>query len=185
MGKKTGIRADANDTIGAGHIMRCITIARQLRKLGQETVFFTADASGHPLLEEAGMDYVNLESRWDCMEEECEELLRQLEQTGCDRLLVDSYQVTEAYFESLGKQYPVIYLDDCFEGVYPVDLLINYNAFHSRFPYQESYGEETQLLLGTAYVPLREEFSLEQYPKYQKFQNDEKFQKDQKLQYDQ
>lgn len=34
-----GIRADANGEVGMGHIMRCITIAKQIKELGHETVF--------------------------------------------------------------------------------------------------------------------------------------------------
>ena len=53
-------------------------------------------------------------------------------------------------------------IDDCFEHVFPVDALINYNAYHIRFPYRETYGGKTKLLLGTDYVPLREEFFMTQ-----------------------
>jgi len=53
----------------------------------------------------------------------------------------------------------LIRIDDCFEPVCPVDVLINYNAYHVRFPYKETYTGGTRLLLGTDYVPLREEFA--------------------------
>lgn len=71
---------------------------------------------------------------------------------------MDSYQVTRAYFDKLRDICKIIYIDDCFEDVYPVDMVINYNAYHVRFPYKETYEGRAKLLLGTAYVPLREEF---------------------------
>ena len=154
-----GIRADANMTVAMGHIMRCLTIAGELKKQGMRVVFFTADEWAKETLAAAGMEQICLHTRWDWMEEELPRLGELLVRLGIGTLVVDSYQVSPAYFETLKDQVKLVYLDDCFEAVYPVDLLINYNAFHTRFPYRERYGEKTKLLLGTSYVPLREEFA--------------------------
>ncbi len=154
-----GIRADANKTAAIGHIMRCITIAGELKKRGMRVVFFTADEWPKEALTAAGMEQICLHTRWDWMEEELPRLGELITRLGVGTLLVDSYQVSPVYFEALRDQVKLVYLDDCFEAVYPVDLLINYNAFYTRFPYYERYGEKTKLLLGTSYVPLREEFS--------------------------
>lgn len=156
--QKIGIRADANDIIATGHIMRCITIARQLISLGCEVIFYTADEYGGKLLAQADMPYVCLHTEWNHMETETEALCEELVKANCQKLLVDSYYVTEKYFQSLANLCKLIYIDDCFENIYPVDMLINYNAYHIRFPYKETYTGRTQLLLGTQYVPLREEF---------------------------
>lgn len=139
--------------------MRCITIAGELKKRGMRVVFFTADEWPKEALTTAGMEQICLHTRWDWMEEELPRLGELITRLGVGTLLVDSYQVSPAYFEALRDQVKLVYLDDCFEAVYPVDLLINYNAFYTRFPYYERYGEKTKLLLGTSYVPLREEFS--------------------------
>lgn len=153
-----GIRVDANSTVATGHVMRCITIARELKRKGSLVLFFTADAYAGPFLEEAGMEYVCLDSDWRDMVKELPRLREELTKRGCRKLLVDSYQAHAEYFEGLKDLCKLIYIDDCFEQRYPVDLLINYNAYHVRFPYAETYRGETKLLLGTAYVPLREEF---------------------------
>lgn len=155
----TGIRADANEEIATGHMMRCITIAGQLKKLGEDVVFFLADEYAVPMLEQAGMEYVCLNTSWKLMEEETPLLLEEMKKRKCRRLLVDSYQATKKYFEGLGNFCRLIYIDDMFEEIYPVDMVVNYNAYHTLFPYQESYGEKARLLLGTEYVPLRQEFS--------------------------
>ncbi len=152
------IRADANDTVATGHMMRCITIAKKLREKGRRVLFFTADQYPKAMLEQAGMEYICLHTAWDQMQEEVPALRRQLQQLNCKKLLVDSYQVTQNYFDSLKDLCQIIYIDDCFEAVYPVDMIINYNAYHVRFPYRKAYEDQTKLLLGTAYVPLREEF---------------------------
>ncbi|TCL59446.1 UDP-2,4-diacetamido-2,4,6-trideoxy-beta-L-altropyranose hydrolase [Kineothrix alysoides] len=161
-----GIRADANEEIATGHIMRCITIAKQLMKMGERVCFFVADEFAVPMLKQAGMEYVCMQTKWKEPESELQTLSFELKETGCEKLLVDSYQVTNGkyaiiYFEALKKICDVIYIDDMFEAVYPVRMIINYNAYHHRFPYKEVYGQDTKLLLGTEYVPLREEFSEE------------------------
>lgn len=152
------IRADANAAIATGHIMRCITIAKQLQKKGKKVLFFTADEYPCEMLTQNGMEYVCLHTSWEQMEEELPILCRELQKHGCSKLLTDSYQVTENYFDCLKKICKLIYIDDCFTALYPVDLIVNYNAYHVRFPYEEAYKDKARLLLGTTYVPLREEF---------------------------
>lgn len=153
-----GIRADANDKIASGHVMRCITIARELIAAGCKVLFFTADEYACEMLENADLQYICLHTDWNHMEDEVEELRRQLLAEGCKKLIVDSYQVTEKYFRNLSDVCKLIYIDDCFEQIFPTDMVVNYNAYHMRFPYEEAYAGKAKLLLGTAYVPLRREF---------------------------
>ena len=40
---KIGIRVDANEIVATGHVMRCLAIAEELRKIGQELLFISAD----------------------------------------------------------------------------------------------------------------------------------------------
>ncbi len=167
-GQVTGIRVDANEEVGMGHIMRCMTIAKQLRKLGQKVLFFTADHYGGGLLEQAGMEYRCLGTSWKDMEGETDRLREELAGAGCGNLLVDSYYVTRNYFDKIRDLCKIIYIDDCFADVYPVDVVINYNAYHVRFPYEEAYRGKAKLLLGTEYVPLREEFQEEYRKKCQR-----------------
>ncbi len=155
-----GIRADANETVATGHIMRCITIAQQIIKTGGQVLFITADGQADDMLDQAGMEHVCLHTRWDRMEEELPVLREVLKLAGIKTLLVDSYQAQPAYFEELRAFVKLACIDDCFEQVYPVDALINYNAYHTRFPYAETYDGKAKLLLGTDYVPLREEFGM-------------------------
>lgn len=157
-GELIGIRVDANDTIATGHVMRCITIAKKLLAAGSRVIFYTADEYATEILDQSGMRYVCLNTKWDDIEQEIPLLRKELEKVDCKTLLVDSYQASKKYFEGLHGLCKLIYIDDCFEEIYPVDMLINYNAYHVRFPYESAYAGKTKLLLGTSYVPLREEF---------------------------
>ena len=159
-----GIRADANDIVATGHIMRCVTIAKQLILLGKEVLFFLADDYGVAMLEENGLSYVVLHTNWENPMEEIPVLVKEVKARGVDTMLFDSYRMTKEYFAAWKKELDGVktaYMDDLFEDVYPVDLVINYNAYHTQFPYEKSYAElenTVQLCLGPSYVPLREEF---------------------------
>ena len=96
-----GIRADANEAVATGHIMRCITIAEQIKKLGGQVLFITADEQAEGMLSRAGLEQVCLHTQWNCMEEELPVLREVLQLAGIRTLLVDSYQATPAYFEEL------------------------------------------------------------------------------------
>ena len=165
----TGIRCDANSIIASGHMMRCLTIAKELVRLGESVTFFVADDESKALFDayskDPGIDAVVLGTNWQDMESELDVLIPELGKRTIDRLLVDSYKVTIPYFEKLKEVCSVAYLDDLNEATYPVDILINYSGYYKSLGYEEAYkntrghGEDpTKLLLGLQYAPLREQF---------------------------
>lgn len=167
------IRADANSKIGMGHVMRCLSVADALLKRGEEVLFVTADDTPVPLLTKKGVPYRVLHTDYADMEAELPELwevLRELPQRAESSeealpqrnaaILVDSYYVTEKYLAALKKRITTIYMDDIYAFSYPVDMLINYNIYGEEMGYEKDAAfADTKLLLGTEYVPLREEFS--------------------------
>ena len=62
------IRADGNEKIGMGHIMRCLTVADALRKQGEEVLFLTADEKPVKFIEERGFAAKILFTYYDEME---------------------------------------------------------------------------------------------------------------------
>ncbi len=130
------IRADANDKIGIGHMMRCFSIAQALRKRGTEATFFVADRSSFvadrssaKMAAEAGFGYVCLNSDYDHLDLEADRLLQHMRERSVDHLLVDSYFVTESYMNRIREPACLAYIDDVNRFVYPCDLLINYNIY--------------------------------------------------------
>lgn len=153
------IRADANSIIGTGHVMRCLSLAAALKNCGEEVLFLLADEAAVPLLSDRGQPYKVLGSSYDRMEEELATLLPVLSEEKPKLLLLDSYFVTEKYLSEVRKHVKTAYIDDKFAFPYPVDILINYNIYGDRVPYREKgIKEDTVLLLGTQYAPLRGEF---------------------------
>lgn len=152
------IRADANEHIGTGHVMRCLSIARALAAQGQELVFLTADEKGAGLISQAGFPVRCLFSRWESMENELPALLPLLRELRPSLLLVDSYFVTQSYFRSIAPFTRLAYLDDQNAGHWDVDVLINYNIFAADFDYGWCAEQGVRTFLSPQYVPLREEF---------------------------
>ena len=155
------IRADANELIGTGHVMRCLSIAKEARKAGEDVTFIFADERTRQLVEQQGFSGICLHSVWNDLEQEIEGLTAVIKEHDIDVLLIDSYYVTEAYLCALRRCVQIAYIDDLHTMIYPVDLLINYNIYASKYSYEEEYraaGYDTAFLLGCEYVPLREEF---------------------------
>ncbi len=152
------IRADANKEIGTGHVMRCLSVAAVLRKQGEAVLFLLADDSAAELLRTKGQEYVILNTSYGNMEEELPILERLAGQKQPDVCLVDSYFVTESYLRQLSGICKTAYMDDMNSFAYPVELVINYNIYGDVLGYEEKGTGGTRYLLGTRYVPLREEF---------------------------
>ena len=158
------IRADGNEKIGMGHVMRCLTIAGALKRLGAEVLFLTADERPVRSIEERGFAVKVLSTRFDDMEAELPGLSEILAEgteekaAGKPKILLDSYFVTHRYLEMLKGMAKVILMDDEKRAVYPCDVLVNYNIFGRALGYERDYPAGAKLFLGCAYAPLREEF---------------------------
>ena len=148
------IRADMNQTIATGHVMRCLSIADAAKKSGEEVVFLLADDNGCELIASRGHRAIVLGTDWKQMESEIPVLEAIFREEKIHRILVDSYQVTPRYLTWLSAHLKTAYLDDVNAFHYPVDTLICYAPYYPKFHWEESYPD-TKLLLGTAYVPLR------------------------------
>lgn len=161
------IRADGNSKIGAGHLMRCLAVAQALElRVGREQIrFVCADGDSAALAAEYGFesrilgtDYREMEAELPAWGKLAEELAGSDGRNGCV-ILVDSYQVTDTYLQALRQYGYVVLLDDFGTHCYPVDCVINYNAPADPERYEVLYqGKRTVLLIGTRYVPLREQF---------------------------
>lgn len=151
------IRADANEIIGTGHVMRCLSIAEALRDMGEAVTFLIADSRSYSFIERAGFPVVVLHTPWDGMEQELPILEQMVEENHVGKLLVDSYQVTERYLAYLKEKVKIAYMDDMGGAYYPVDALVCYSNCWKDYGHQKRYVQ-TKLLLGPDYTPLRKRF---------------------------
>lgn len=152
------IRTDMNNTIATGHVMRCLSIADAAKQLGEGVTFLLADNQAEKLIQKRGFHTIILNTKWDDMESELSVLENIIFENKIEKILIDSYQVTENYLERLSELTKTIYIDDLNAFVYPVHAIICYANYWEKFKYAERYSN-TKLLLGTDYIPLRKEFS--------------------------
>lgn len=164
-------RADANQTIGMGHIMRCLSIADAMAGTSNSTIlprgkqdikFVLADDQTSDLIKDRGYEPIVLHTDYKSMDSEIpvwEELSSSIDS---DLLIIDSYFVTDHYLTYLREEVGrVCYIDDVLSFPYPTDILINYNAYASSEAYQRLYEgceQKPEFLLGVEYAPLRSSF---------------------------
>ncbi|MCM1185870.1 MAG: UDP-2,4-diacetamido-2,4,6-trideoxy-beta-L-altropyranose hydrolase [Lachnoclostridium sp.] len=178
------IRADGNAKIGAGHLMRCLTIAEALREAlskenknaaADDILFVCADRDSARLAEERGFTARALDTDYRKMERELPEWEKMYEEFEKGKghndknkipsvILIDSYHVTDSYLIRLKKRmtgYTLVLLDDMQEHAYPADVVVNYNVFADREVYDKLYASKqnkVRLFLGNRYVPVRKQF---------------------------
>ncbi|MEG0375471.1 MAG: UDP-2,4-diacetamido-2,4,6-trideoxy-beta-L-altropyranose hydrolase [Raoultibacter sp.] len=171
--KKLVIRADANVDIGSGHMMRCLTIAKEARSSGIDVIFAVSSEVSVDLPADAGYEIAILSSpirKWDAAEGKT--LARYCQENRVDFLLVDSYAVTNQFFSglrSIASLITVAYIDDMYTFEHgrlgnpirrDVDVLVNYGFAEYGEQYRNVYSEtNVRLCLGLAYAPVRKEFS--------------------------
>lgn len=166
------IRADGSPKTGSGHVMRCMTIAEQLNDR-EQICFVTASEESVSLIEDRGFKVEVLKGCYtENRIEEIDELRQIIINKKAKLLLVDSYLVTEEYFEGLKDIVKLAYLDDIGEKLYPADVIINYNVFATESDYLQKYSvQATECLIGPSYIPIRGEFTQEKYEVRKEFRD--------------
>lgn len=151
------IRADANNEIATGHILRCSAIAEAFVEEGNEISFIVADEYGGELVSKLGYPCFVLGSDYKDMEGELATLKSIIGQYSSELLLVDSYYVTDKYFKNLKDITRTAYIDDYLGYYLSCDIVINYDLDVAR-DYYRDYTSEMRFLLGGRYTPLRKQF---------------------------
>ena len=168
------IRADASPTIGSGHIARCLTLARVLRKQGSHVAFACRRLPGHRLdaLAAEGFETFALpdfypdedpqqaiESMlpWQADIEELDALLAG--HAAFDWIIADHYGLDHQWQTAARRWAPrIAAVDDLATRRYSVDLLLNQNLSGLSANYAPLLPEGCRTLLGPRYAMLREEF---------------------------
>lgn len=157
---RLAIRADADATIGAGHVMRCLALAQAWKRSAGEVTFLFA---GEPppistRLRSEGMAVESL----SCVRggaDDAFQTVARCRAIGPEWIVVDGYPFDAAYYEALKQSgLGLLAIDDyAHAGRYRVDFVLNQNVYATPSLYP-ARGEETELLLGARYLLLREEF---------------------------
>lgn len=162
------IRVDGGPAIGAGHIVRCVSIAKEIEKQDFQIVFVSSGKESSKILSEYGYDPILVGGDMKHLGVSDAKKLRRAMEDG-NKVLVDSYGVTDEFFKSckeLGLK--VAYIDDMYTFETgslstpvrrDVDIVINYSFGFTEKDYEKVYGDTaTKLLIGPQYAPVREDF---------------------------
>lgn len=175
---KVVIRADASAIIGSGHVMRCLTLAKQLKKqVGADVVFIMRDLPGNliNLVQQNGFHVLVLPraaenpeltgyEKWLTVlpEQDAKETLAVVQKNVgiADRMIVDSYALDckwESVLRSVAKEIMVI--DDLADRKHDCDILLDQNFYLNKDSrYNGLVPSHCQLLLGPEHALLRDEF---------------------------
>jgi len=145
-------RADASSTIGTGHIMRDLVLAKQFQE--EEVLFATRDLPGN--LNEMIAQGYSLEL---LSTDAIEELITLIKSRAIDLLIIDHYNINyrdeKRIKDETGVQ--IFVLDDTYER-HECDILLNHNIYAEAKKYDGLVPRDCELRCGKMYTLLREEF---------------------------
>jgi len=163
---KVLIRADSSESIGTGHIMRCLTLAKEIRSSTNVWVeFICQNLPGNigSLIEEEGfyVNYITSQKLFD-IEVDAEQTWDILKSNSASLLIVDNYQITDHWIRLIRKNNNKIFvfvIDDLADRYLSADALLNQNFLPNiESKYESLVPKGCRLFLGPKYALLRQEF---------------------------
>jgi UDP-2,4-diacetamido-2,4,6-trideoxy-beta-L-altropyranose hydrolase len=183
-------RVDASLTIGTGHVMRCLSLAEQLRDEGNEIGFICREHHGNLMnyiqskgftlytivnpVEKTSLlhsDYRPYEEwlgvPWQADAEETIErlkIVKKLAKKSIDWLILDHYSLDVSYEKALRPHVKkILVIDDLANRKHDCDLLLDHNYFdHMTSRYEGLVDPQCQLIVGPSYALIRKEFQAAQ-----------------------
>ncbi|OGV50866.1 MAG: UDP-2,4-diacetamido-2,4,6-trideoxy-beta-L-altropyranose hydrolase [Lentisphaerae bacterium GWF2_52_8] len=179
-GSKIAIRADASTPIGYGHLMRCLTLAGELREAGAKVFFLCRELPGNlnariceqgfeltvlpdHCVSKAKQEFKNPYAAWlGCTVQEdaadCDAILSS--KGGADILIVDNYAL-DAEWEMLMRQHArvIMVIDDLAAFKHDCDLLLDQNFYLRQNRYAGLVPSHCRVLTGPRHALLRREFA--------------------------
>jgi UDP-2,4-diacetamido-2,4,6-trideoxy-beta-L-altropyranose hydrolase len=150
------LRVDASHKIGLGHAMRCFALAQAWRRAGGVIIMVmrTADQILQERLSVQGIRVALLNGVAD----EISYINKLVEQNSVDWIVIDGYQFDSKYIRSIKENNKRVMLidDDATLSYYSADIILNQNLHAQANIYKGK--TEAQLLIGSHYALMREEF---------------------------
>jgi len=172
---RVAFRVDAGPVIGAGHAIRCLTLADALARRGAQATFVAAampssveqriTAAGHkivriepsPELNRSGPDWHQPALTIGAQEADVRATKDQV--GSCDWLIVDHY-LLDARWHSGARAFArrLLVIDDLADHSCDCDLLLDQTFGRSSEEYAQLVPTQTTILAGACYALLRREF---------------------------
>jgi len=147
-------RADSSSTIGTGHIMRDLVLAKQYKDAN--IIFATQNLQGNlnSKIVDSGYSIELLKDN------SLDEFQKVIDKYNPDLVVIDSYNIDYSYEKKLKTQNPKLKLlsfDDTYEKHY-CDIVLNHNISADKKKYKGLVPEYCELRCGAEYTLLRDEF---------------------------
>ena len=168
---KVLIRADSSIDIGSGHIMRCLTLAVELKKKGAEVSFISRPHKGNLnfLILQKGFDVIELKNKnmnyknWLGTSEtqDCSQSINLIKDNFIpDWLIIDHYFIGSTWEKKISPYVKkIMVIDDQADRFHECDLLLDHNCFKNfSLRYSNLVSSKCTKLLGPEYALLRPEF---------------------------
>lgn len=157
------IRTDASISLGTGHVMRCLTLADELRQHDARVYFICRNGPGNliGLIEKKGHKVHRLSADIDVNTDQklTQNILRGLS-VFPDWLIIDHYDVDISWESSLRNfTKKIMVIDDLASKEHDCDLLLNQNYGINENQYREFIPKHCVRLIGSQYALLPPQFS--------------------------
>lgn len=182
--KNIVFRVDSSTFLGSGHVMRCLTLADEMRRNGLEAFFICRELPGNicRVVEQKNYEVYKLPQNdneptnmetdgktiwpdvsWNIDAEQTVDILKQLFiERAIDWLIVDHYGIDKQW-ESFMRPYvrKIMVIDDLANRPHDCDLLLDQNYYeNAQVRYEGLVPESCQLLLGSSFALIRNEFKV-------------------------
>lgn len=150
-------RCDASKNIGSGHVMRCLTLANEMKSRNWDCAFITTKDSG-PFLNDRDFQLFFIQGK--SFEDEINNILSTAKTYQADWIIFDHYdrdEEVESIVRSAGFRIAVI--DDLADRKHDCDVLIDQTYRRSKDDYSGLIPYETKQLIGADYTLIAPQFS--------------------------
>jgi UDP-2,4-diacetamido-2,4,6-trideoxy-beta-L-altropyranose hydrolase len=157
------IRADASQSIGTGHVVRCATLARQLTAAGHDVLFLCRRAPGDLVgwLEAQGLPVTPLPSGDHDQSQDAAACCDLAGPSRYDWLIVDHYALDEVWESAMTNIAGRVLAIDDLGRAHACDLLLDQNfASPAHDLYPAKVPARCQFLFGPDFALVRPEFAV-------------------------
>ncbi len=165
-------RVDSSPQIGMGHLMRCLTLARGLRRRGFECSFicrnFEGNGSHHVKNDDFDLHLLSnlgheLDKTWLGVAPSTDftETAQVLSKIKPDWLIIDHYEIDQEWESRVRSNFSdlnIMVIDDLVNRKHDCDILLDQTYGRQSEEYSDLVPENSNFCLGTDYALLRSEF---------------------------
>jgi UDP-2,4-diacetamido-2,4,6-trideoxy-beta-L-altropyranose hydrolase len=166
---KIAIRADASIDIGNGHVLRCVTLAKELLQQGCDILFICCELEGHlgDFLLTLGFDVAFIDkpvpgdSLFEQMVKDAEQSCSVLSGSDWDWVVVDHYALSAEWHVAIRQAVNAVFaIDDLANRPLDCDVLLDQTFGRVEEDYSAYVPADCKLFMGAEYALLGVEYSM-------------------------